>query len=251
FGKSDKRPRTENIVEEGRGAMETETQDERKYGLKETAKKVAADSPRKPVQRAVSKVEKKPVHGVGGGFSGSLGEKLPPAKISSSDEEMEETSPHSSHDGTVLLTTNEVVNILNRGLEKKVTNIVSEDMITSVFKDAVNQYVNTSFDENFKNVTGFINDAIDSKLDNIIGQFNIESILNHIISSTINGLLTNLARDIFQITRDVIEDNIKFAVEDKIPTIQEEIGKIITEAVPEVAERMIRAEIDKLKADFD
>lgn len=193
-----------------------------------------------------TKAKRKPVENPRGSELESKEQtKMPPATIPDNSYDM-----GSQQNSGVLLTTDEVVKILNRGLEEKVSTLVSENMITDVFKDAVNKYVNTTFEENFKNVNGVITESIDNKLDSLIGQFNIEGILNQIISSTINGLLTNLARDIFQITRDIIEDNIKMAVEDKIPTIQEEIGSIISETVPEVAERLIRTEIDKIKEDF-
>ncbi|MBF0553847.1 MAG: response regulator [Nitrospirae bacterium] len=156
----------------------------------------------------------------------------------------------SSHTGNVLLTTADVSYILHRGLEQKVTQIIDEGTILSIFKESVNDYIKNTFKDVSIGLNDMVTDSINKKISDVIGTINLEAIVNQVISSTIKGILATLPAEIFKMTREITEKVITGVLQDNIPAIKRDVEKVIWEAVPGVAERLINHEIEQIKSEF-
>ncbi|KWT92708.1 response regulator [Candidatus Magnetominusculus xianensis] len=159
-------------------------------------------------------------------------------------------SAPSSHAGNVLLTTGDVTYILQRSLEQKVTQVIDEGTILSTFRESVDGYINNSFKDVSVGLNDMVSEAINKKISDVIGTINLEVIVNQVISSTIKGILATLPAEIFKMTRDVTERVITGVLQDNIPAIKRDVEKVIWEAVPGVAERLINHEIEQIKSEF-
>ncbi|MEO5361787.1 MAG: response regulator [Nitrospirota bacterium] len=159
-------------------------------------------------------------------------------------------SVSSSHAGNVLLTTGDVTYILQRSLEQKVTQVIDEGTILSTFRESVDGYINNSFKDVSVGLNDMVSEAINKKISDVIGTINLEVIVNQVISSTIKGILATLPAEIFKMTRDVTERVITGVLQDNIPAIKRDVEKVIWEAVPGVAERLINHEIEQIKSEF-
>ncbi|KJU85002.1 Signal transduction response regulator, receiver region domain protein [Candidatus Magnetobacterium bavaricum] len=162
----------------------------------------------------------------------------------------ESVSDKPSTSGGVLLSINDVVDILRYHIDGKVSNLLKEGDLSSLFEQAINVYV----DKRFKDITiGFdeiISEAINTRIDKLIGQVNIESIINQVISSTIKGVMMTLTGEMFKVSKEVTERITKQVLDESIPTLKAEVEKIIHETVSNVAERLIKEEIDQIKSEF-
>ncbi|MEO5358304.1 MAG: response regulator [Nitrospirae bacterium YQR-1] len=152
--------------------------------------------------------------------------------------------------GDVLLTSFDVISILKRSLDHKVDMLFDEGRIMSVFQDSVNTYVK----ENFHNISIGLDDrvseAINRKINDVIGQINLDAIISQVISATIKGILSNTVNEMFKMTKEITERVIKNTLEENIPTLREEVEKVIWETVPQMAEKLIKIEIEQIKSEF-
>ncbi|MCG6552331.1 MAG: hypothetical protein L7F77_08385, partial [Candidatus Magnetominusculus sp. LBB02] len=158
--------------------------------------------------------------------------------------------PEPSRPANVLLTTADVSYILRNSLEQKITRFVDEGTILSIFKESVNDYINVSFKDVSVGLNDMVSEAINTKISDVIGEINLEAIVNQVISSTIKGILATLPAEIFKMTREVTEKVITAVLQDNIPAIKRDVEKVIWEAVPGVAERLINHEIEQIKSEF-
>ncbi|MBF0316615.1 MAG: response regulator [Nitrospirae bacterium] len=162
----------------------------------------------------------------------------------------ESVSYEPSASGGVLLSINDVVGILKHHVDDKVSSLLKEGDLNSLFEQAINAYV----DQRFKNINiGFdeiISEAINTRIDKLVGQVNIESIINQVISSTIKGVMMTLTGEMFKVSKEVTERITKQVLDESIPTLKTEVEKIIHETVSNVAERLIKEEIDQIKSEF-
>ncbi|WP_420264912.1 response regulator [Candidatus Magnetominusculus dajiuhuensis] len=156
----------------------------------------------------------------------------------------------SSHTGNILLTTADVSFILQRSLEQKVTQIIDEGTILSIFTESVNDYIKNTFNDVSIGLNDMVSDSINKKISEVIGTINLEAIVNQVISSTIKGILATLPAEIFKMTREITEKVITGVLQDNIPAIKRDVEKVIWEAVPGVAERLINHEIEQIKSEF-
>ncbi|KJR43383.1 Signal transduction response regulator, receiver region domain protein [Candidatus Magnetoovum chiemensis] len=158
--------------------------------------------------------------------------------------------------GDVLLTSSDVLVILERSLDGKINELLKDDLIVNTFKDAVSIYVNEnigeikSFNDIDKDITEMVNDAINHQIKKVLSQINIEGIINQVISSTIQGIITNLAKDVFSASKELLETNIRVVFEEQFPSIKDEIERAISDTLPNIAERLVQREIDEIKAEF-
>ncbi|MBF0593259.1 MAG: response regulator [Nitrospirae bacterium] len=166
------------------------------------------------------------------------------------DSNREAISDAPSASGGILLSMNDVVGILKHHIDDKVSNLLKDGDLNSLFEQAINAYV----DLRFKDITiGFddiISDAINTRIDKLIGQVNIESIINQVISSTIRGVMTTLTGDMFKVSKEVTERITKQVLEESIPTLKTEVEKVIYDTVSKVAENLIKEEIETIKSEF-
>lgn len=165
-------------------------------------------------------------------------------------EPMREQPPLYSHTGNVLLTTADVSYFLQRSLDQKVQQIIDEGAILSIFRESVNGFINESFQDVSLGLNDMVSDSINKKISDVIGTINLEVIVNQVISSTIKGILATLPAEIFKMTREVTERVITGVLQDNIPAIKRDVEKVIWEAVPGVAERLINHEIEQIKSEF-
>ncbi|MBF0457865.1 MAG: response regulator [Nitrospirae bacterium] len=165
-------------------------------------------------------------------------------------EPMREQPPLYTHTGNVLLTTADVSYFLQRSLDQKVQQIIDEGTILSIFRESVNGFINDSFKDVSLGLNDMVSDAINKKISDVIGTINLEVIVNQVISSTIKGILATLPAEIFKMTREVTERVITGVLQDNIPAIKRDVEKVIWEAVPGVAERLINHEIEQIKSEF-
>ncbi|MBV6341604.1 response regulator [Candidatus Magnetobacterium casense] len=155
-----------------------------------------------------------------------------------------------STSGGVLLSINDVVGMLKHHIDDKVSNLLQEGDLNSLFAQAINAYV----DQRFKDINiGFdeiISEAINTRIDKLIGQVNIESIINQVISSTIKGIMGSLTGEMFKVSKEVTERLTKQVMDESIPTLKAEVEKVIHKTVSGVAERLIKEEIDQIRSEF-
>ncbi|MBF0517404.1 MAG: hypothetical protein HQK97_09865, partial [Nitrospirae bacterium] len=161
---------------------------------------------------------------------------------------------HASHTtsgtGGILLTTADVTSILQKSLEQKVTQVIDDGAILSIFKESVEGYINESFKDAAIGLDDMVSESINKKISDVVGTINLEVIVNQVISSTIKGILATLPSEIFKMTREITERVITGVLQDNIPAIKRDVEKVIWEAVPGVAERLINHEIEQIKSEF-
>lgn len=74
--------------------------------------------------------------------------------------------------------------------------------------------------------------------------------IKEIVSSSISDILkNNIEKILWDIAPEVIEKNIKGALQNSLVSLNTEVEKIIWETVPEIAETMIAGEIKKIKSE--
>lgn len=156
----------------------------------------------------------------------------------------------SAHTENVLLTIADVSYFLHRSLEQKVSQIIDEGNILPIFRESVNDYINVSFKDESIGLNNMVSDAIDNKISEIIGTINIEVIVDQVIASTIKGIMATLPSEMFKIVREVTGKEITGMFQDNTPAIMIDVGKVIWEAVPGIAERLINHEIEQIKSAF-
>ncbi|MBF0457923.1 MAG: hypothetical protein HQK99_08525 [Nitrospirae bacterium] len=161
-----------------------------------------------------------------------------------------EPSALSAHTGNVLLTIADVSYFLHRSLEQKVAQIIDEGTILPIFRESVNEYINVSFKDASIGLNNMVSVAIDNKISEVIGTINLEVIVNQVIASTIKGIMVTLPAEMFKIVREITGKEITGMLQDNTPAINGEVAKVVWEAVPGVAERLINNEIEQIKSAF-
>ncbi|MBF0319631.1 MAG: response regulator [Nitrospirae bacterium] len=175
----------------------------------------------------------------------------PPSQVPPHAEPPRELFTLPSHTGgNVLLTTGDVTYILQQSLSQKVSQILDEGSILSIFKESVDGYIVNTFEDVSVGLNEMVSEAINKKINEVIGMINLEVIVNQVISSTIKGILASLPAEIFKMTRDVTERVIQGVLEENLPALKTDVEKVIWETVPGVAERLINNEIEQIKAEF-
>ncbi|QWR78358.1 response regulator [Candidatus Magnetomonas plexicatena] len=152
--------------------------------------------------------------------------------------------------GDVLLTSFDVISILKRSLDHKIDMLFDEGRILSVFQESVNLYVKENFRDISIGLDDRVSEAINRKINDVVGQINLDAIISQVISSTIKGILSNTVSEMFKMTKEITERVIKNTLEENIPTLREEVEKVIWETVPQMAEKLIKIEIEQIKSEF-
>ncbi|MBF0466785.1 MAG: response regulator [Nitrospirae bacterium] len=152
--------------------------------------------------------------------------------------------------GDVLLTSFDVISILKRSLDHKIDMVFDEGSILSVFQESVNLYVKENFKDISIDLDDRVSEAINRKINDVVGQINLDAIISQVISSTIKGILSNTVSEMFKMTKEITERVIKNTLEENIPTLREEVEKVIWETVPQMAEKLIKIEIEQIKSEF-
>ncbi|MBF0344705.1 MAG: response regulator [Nitrospirae bacterium] len=152
--------------------------------------------------------------------------------------------------GGVLISMNDVVGMLKRHVDDKVSGLIKEGDLYSLFESAINTYVDLKFRDMSISFDDIITEAINKRIDKLIGQINIETIINQVISSTIRGIMVTLTGEMFKTTKEVTERLTKQVLEENIPLLKSEIEKVTYEAVTTTAERLIKNEIEQIRSEF-
>ncbi|MBF0566116.1 MAG: response regulator [Nitrospirae bacterium] len=152
--------------------------------------------------------------------------------------------------GDVLLTTGDINEILKKSLDVRVSNLMEEDKIHNLFEEAISAYVSDNFKDIRISVNDLFTNAVNQRISEVVSQINLEIIVNQVISSTIKGILANLAGEVFKMTREVTEKIIKGVLDESIPLLKSDVEKVIYETVPTIAGRLIKDEIEKIKSEF-
>lgn len=88
--------------------------------------------------------------------------------------------------------------------------------------------------------------AIDKKVSESFSKMDIKEIVSSAISDILKN---NIEKILWDIAPEVIEKNIKGALQNSLVSLNTEVEKIIWETVPEIAETIISGEIKKIKAE--
>ncbi len=157
------------------------------------------------------------------------------------------------HSGEPFLTKGELLSILNESINQRISellSVINDDKITELLKDAIHDLTETTFLEIKDDFKKIVNEAIDRKINETINSINLEEILKQVISSTIRGIYDNLAKESFSITQETIDRTLKSILEDKISSVNSDTEKAIWETVPDIAERLIKEEIEQIKSEY-
>jgi CheY-like chemotaxis protein len=146
----------------------------------------------------------------------------------------------------------DLLNILQYGVNQKISEILStldNQAIVSVLKESFKEFISQSVEETSENFADMINTAVDNKINEMLNKINLENILNQVISSTIKGIFREFDNNIIKITKDLIEQNISAMLQEKLLPLKAEIQGIVWEKLPEMAENIIKKEIEMIKTD--
>lgn len=88
--------------------------------------------------------------------------------------------------------------------------------------------------------------VIDKKVSESFSKMDIKEIMSSAISEILKN---NIEKILWDIAPEVIEKNIKGALQNSLVSLNTEVEKIIWETVPEIAETIIAGEIKKIKAE--
>ncbi|MCG6553361.1 MAG: response regulator [Candidatus Magnetominusculus sp. LBB02] len=150
----------------------------------------------------------------------------------------------------VLMTESDVSSLLQRTLEEAALQFIDESAVMPIVREAVKDYVNDGLQDVAMGINGLVSNAINQKISEVIGTTNLEIIVNQVIASTIKGLLTTLPAEIFKMTREITEREITSSLTDNTPAMKKDVEQVIWEAVPDVAARLVKQEIERIESEF-
>jgi hypothetical protein len=160
------------------------------------------------------------------------------------------SAPRSAAAGDVLITVSEVNTLIKNVLSRKISHVINDEKIHFLFKAAVTEFLDDNFTEMRTDINGMFDGAINDKIDVLVGKVKVETIINQVISSTIKEVLGNLVNDMFKTARESVERCVRDLMEEQMPSIRDEMQKVVLKTLPEVTERLIKEEIEQIKSDF-
>jgi DNA-binding response OmpR family regulator len=146
----------------------------------------------------------------------------------------------------------DLLSILQFGVNQKISELLSSvdnQAIMTILKESFKEFIDQSIKESSDNFSNLINTAIDNKINDMLNTINLDNIVNQVISSTIKGIFREFDSNILTITKDLIENNINAMLQEKLLPLKSEIQGIIWEKLPEMAENIIKKEIEMIKTD--
>lgn len=146
----------------------------------------------------------------------------------------------------------DLLNILQYGVNQKISEILSildNQTILTILKESFKEFIDQGVKETSENFSDIINSAVDNKINEMLNNINLENILNQVISSTIKGIFREFDNNIIQITKGLIEQNISSMLQEKLLPLKTELQGIIWERLPEMAENIIKKEIEMINKD--
>lgn len=96
-------------------------------------------------------------------------------------------------------------------------------------------------------VMSSIRDVAQNKLDDIISKIDLRTI---IVEAVVSSVRDSFGKTLMETASDVIKTMIEETLQERFSTLNKEIENIIWETVPDMAENIIKKEIEKLKAEF-
>ncbi len=130
---------------------------------------------------------------------------------------------------------------------------MNKEEIATLYKDAMEESIKEQINQNLSEINNELlnksfNDTLTRRIDELTKGMTIEETMNPMISSTLKGIYENLTEELLRMTKEITEQNIRSIFEEKIPSLKTEVENIIWEVLPDIAEQLIKKEIEEIKA---
>jgi len=137
-------------------------------------------------------------------------------------------------------------------MSQNLSGMSKEEAIT-FYKDALKESIKEQIHQHLREINNdllnkSLNDALIVRINELTKGINMEESIHPLIFSTFKGVFENLTEELLRMAKETTEKNIRSIFEEKIPPLKTEVENIIWEVLPDIAERLIKKEIEEIKA---